>query len=45
MSATAVFVVGAAVTGLCLAFLWISLHEMKRLGSEPEEKTRARPYL
>jgi hypothetical protein len=45
MSAIAIFVVGAIVTGLCVAFVWITHHEVKRRGSEPEKQTRFTQYL
>jgi hypothetical protein len=45
MSAIAVFIVGTIVTGLCIAFVWITHHEMKRVGSEPEKKTHLTQYL
>lgn len=45
MSSTAILIVGGIVTGLCVAFLWISWYEIKHLSRDPEEKTHAKPYL
>lgn len=43
MTPLAVFAVGVIVSGLCIAFLWVSLHEMRRLGHQPET-TDANPH-
>lgn len=45
MSTTAIFVIGAVVTALCIAFVWISHYEMKHLSKDPEESTHAKSYL
>jgi hypothetical protein len=44
MTPAAVFVVGVVVTSLCIAFLWGSLHEMRRLGHQPEDRADVNPH-
>jgi hypothetical protein len=45
MSPTAIFVVGAIVTALCVAFVWISLREVKRCARPGRPETHAEHSL
>jgi hypothetical protein len=40
MSDLAIFFCGVVVSGLCLAFLAVSVKELKRLGQEAEQRSR-----